>query len=65
LIGWRIGWGGRVKGGRAFQMANGKVQMANGRKIFLVKTGELCRSPIHVGGTNQVFSKKNFRPFAI
>jgi hypothetical protein len=25
------------KSGRAFQMANGKVQMANGRKVFLDK----------------------------
>jgi hypothetical protein len=46
-------------------MANGKVQMANGRKIFLVKTGELRRFPNHVGETIQVSSKRNFRPFEI
>jgi hypothetical protein len=39
--------------------------MAKGRKLLLEKTGERCKFPNHVGGTNQVFSKKNFRPFAI
>jgi hypothetical protein len=38
--------------------------MANGRKIFLAKTGERCRFPNQVGLT-RLFAKKNFRPFEI
>jgi hypothetical protein len=44
-------------------MANGKVQMANGRKIFLENTAERCRFPNQGGATNRLFTKKNFRPF--
>jgi hypothetical protein len=47
------------------QKSNGKSQMANGRKIFLVKTLSFADFQTMLAEQTRFFSKKNFHPLEI